>query len=244
MAAEATNGDGGGKPLYARVRATLVDRIKSGAWRPGQLIPNEFDVAAEFGVSQGTARKALDALAADGLLIRRQGKGTFVVEHTAADVLFRFFQLQDHAGRQIKPASPPASAERIPATREARAALALDRGADVIVIHRLRYHGKAPIITETITLPDDLFSALAGRTDVPNTLYDLFQKRFGVLVTRADERITPALATPTQAADLGVPVGSPLLKIERIAFALDDRPIEWRVSFCNVSDGHYFARLK
>lgn len=233
-----------GKPLYARIRATLVERIKSGEWRPGQLIPNEFEVAAEFGVSQGTARKALDSLANDGLLVRRQGKGTFVVEHTAADVLFRFFQLQDHTGRQIKPASPPATAEKMPATREARAALSLERGASVIVINRLRYHGKVPMITETITLPEDLFASLAGRTDVPNTLYDLFQKSFGVLVTRADERITPALATPTQAVELGVEPSTPLLKIERIAFGLDERPIEWRVSFCHVRDGHYFARLK
>lgn len=242
MSTDATNGDG--KPLYARIRATLVDRIKSGEWRPGQLIPNEFEVAAEFGVSQGTARKALDSLAADGLLVRRQGKGTFVVEHTSADVLFRFFQLQDRAGRPIKPASPPASAEKMPATREARAALGLGRGAQVVVIDRIRYHGRTPFITETLTLPEDLFASLAGRTDLPNTLYDMFQKQFGVLVTRADERITPVLATKTQAADLGIPVGSPLLKVERIAFALDERPIEWRVSFCHVADGHYFARLK
>jgi len=242
MAADASIDEG--KPLYARIRATLVERIKSGEWRPGQLIPNEFEVAAEFGVSQGTARKALDSLANDGLLVRRQGKGTFVVEHTAADVLFRFFQLQDHAGRQIKPASPPATAEKMPASKEARAALNLDRGASVIVINRLRFHAKVPIITETITLPEDLFSSLAGRTDVPNTLYDLFQRSFGVLVTRADERIIPVLATALQANDLGIEPGTPLLKIERIAFALDERPIEWRVSFCHVRDGHYFARLK
>lgn len=242
MSTDATNGDS--KPLYARIRATLVERIKSGEWRPGQLIPNEFEVAAEFGVSQGTARKALDSLANDGLLVRRQGKGTFVVEHTSADVLFRFFQLQDHAGRQIKPASPPVTAAKTPASREARAALALDRGADVVVINRLRYRGRTPFITETITLPEDLFTSLAGRSDVPNTLYDLFQKQFGVLVTRADERITPVLATASEAADLAVAVGTPLLKIERIAFALDERPIEWRVSFCHVGDGHYFARLK
>lgn len=242
MTTEATNGDS--KPLYARIRATLIERIKSGEWRPGQLIPNEFEVAAEFGVSQGTARKALDALAGEGLLVRRQGKGTFVVEHTAADVLFRYFQLQDRAGKPIKPASPSATAEKLPAGREARAALALDRNAHVVVIRRLRYHGRTPFITETITLPDDLFGSLAGRADVPNTLYDLFQKQFGVLVTRTDERITPVLATATQAADLGIPPATPLLKIERIAFALDERPIEWRVSFCHVGDGHYFARLK
>lgn len=217
------------KPLYARVRAKLVERIKSGEWRPGQLIPNEFEVAAEFGVSQGTARKAMDSLANDGLLVRRQGKGTFVVEHTAADVLFKFFQLHDKHGRQIKPASPAARAEVASADRAARAALALEKPSRVIVIKRLRYRDGKPFITETITLPEALFPSLAGRSDVPNTLYDLFQRQCGVLVTRADERITPALADERQACELNIAQGTPLLKIERIAFGLDDRPLEWRL---------------
>lgn len=233
-----------GLPLYARVRAKLVERIRSGEWRPGQLIPNEFEVAAEFGVSQGTARKAMDSLAIDGLLVRRQGKGTFVVEHTAADVLFKFFHIHDRHGRQIKPASPLASAAVVAAGREARSALALDKPARVIVIKRLRFRNGSPFITETITLPATLFPTLAGRADVPNTLYDLFQKEFGVLVTRADEHITPLLADGEVAETLGVAPGTPLLKIERIAFGLDDQPIEWRVSICHVGDGHYFARLK
>jgi GntR family transcriptional regulator len=90
------------RPLYAQVRETLLERIKSGHWKPGQLIPNEFDVAAEFSVSQGTARKAIDTLAADGLVVRRQGKGTYVVEHTPADMLFRFFQLYRDDGRPMR----------------------------------------------------------------------------------------------------------------------------------------------
>jgi GntR family transcriptional regulator len=80
-------------PLYAQVRQLLRERIRSGTWRPGQLLPNEFEIADEFGVSQGTARKALDALAQDGLVVRRQGRGTFVVEHTPAHVMFRLFHL-------------------------------------------------------------------------------------------------------------------------------------------------------
>ena len=72
------------RPLYAQVREHLVERIRSGEWKPGQLIPNEFEIAAEFGVSQGTARKAISELAAEGLVLRRQGRGTFVVEHTPA----------------------------------------------------------------------------------------------------------------------------------------------------------------
>jgi len=89
------------RPLYAQVRDELIERIRSGVWKPGQLIPNEFDIAAEFGVSQGTARKAIEALASERLVLRRQGRGTFVVEHTPAHVLFRFFNIMDHAGSSI-----------------------------------------------------------------------------------------------------------------------------------------------
>jgi GntR family transcriptional regulator len=232
------------KPLYGRVHDTLVERIRSGAWRPGQLIPNEFEVAAEFGVSQGTARKALDVLAAEGLVVRRQGKGTYVVEHTPAQVLFRFFQLQDKAGRPITPFSPAAAAAGGVATRNERIALSLEPGARVVRITRSRFDGKLPIMVETIVLPDELFPGLAGRSDVPNTLYDLFQKRYGQLVTRADERLTPVTADAATAAALGIAVGTPLLKIDRIAFGLDDRRLEWRVSLCHVRGGHYLARLK
>jgi GntR family transcriptional regulator len=236
----------GGKPLYVKIRASLLDRIKSGGWRPGQLIPNEFEVAAEFGVSQGTARKALDALAAEGLLVRRQGRGSFVVERTPADILFRFFQLQDRSGTRIIPAAPPAVGRSMAAGREARERLGLERGARVVVIERVRTRGKSktPLIAETLTLPEAHFPGLAERPDIPNTVYELLQNEYGLIVTRADERISPVLADSVTGAALKVPLGTPLLKIERIAFGIDDTPLEWRVSYCNVGDGHYFARLR
>ena len=110
----------GDRPLYAQVRERLVERIRSGEWKPGQLIANEFEIAAEFGVSQGTARKAIGDLASEGLVVRRQGRGTFVVEHTPAHVLFRFFNLFDEAGAAV-----------IPDSRDTRSSLALasERGA-------------------------------------------------------------------------------------------------------------------
>ncbi len=110
----------GDRPLYAQVRECLIERIRSGEWKPGQLIANEFEIAAEFGVSQGTARKAIGDLASEGLVVRRQGRGTFVVEHTPAHVLFRFFNLFDEDGNPV-----------IPDSRDVKvsSALADDRGA-------------------------------------------------------------------------------------------------------------------
>jgi GntR family transcriptional regulator len=208
------------------------------------LIPNEFELAAEFGVSQGTARKAMDALAADGLVVRRQGRGTFVVEHTPANMLFRFFNIFEDDGSQIHPSSPVATPSSGHATPEEQAALALAPDDRVVRINRVRTRNGHPFVLEAIALPDKLFPGLATRTALPNTLYDLFQRDFGVLVSRADERITAALAGEHDASVLGIKVGAPTLRISRIAFGLDDKPIEWRVSIFHLDGAHYHVKLK
>ncbi len=234
----------GDRPLYAQVRERLIERIRSGEWKPGQLIANEFEIAAEFGVSQGTARKAIGDLALEGLVVRRQGRGTFVVEHTPAHVLFRFFNLFDAAGAAVIPDSRNTTANLAPASREECEALALDERARVIRIARVRTRDSAPFITEAIALPEALFPGLAEQTQMPNTLYDLFQKVYGVLVTRTDDRLSAVAADAETAAVLGIEAGTPLLRIARIAFGLDDQPVEWRVSLCHLADAHYLARSR
>ncbi len=233
------------RPLYAQVREILLARIKGGHWKPGELIPNEFDVAAEFNVSQGTARKAIDTLAADGLVVRRQGKGTYVVEHTPADMLFRFFQLYRDDGSPIKPSSPiPGRPIRGAATPQEAAALEVGAGEAVIRIERTRFAGERPLVHETIILPDVLYPGLADHSEIPNTLYDLFQRAYGHIIVRADERVTPILAHGPIARSLGVDDGIPLLHIDRVSFGLDEQRLEWRVSICHLAGAHYFARLK
>jgi GntR family transcriptional regulator len=231
----------GGRPLYARVREHLIERIRSGEWKPGQLIANEFEIAAEFGVSQGTARKAIGDLATEGLVVRRQGRGTFVVEHTPAHVLFRFFNLFDADGAAVIPDSRDTRSSLAQASSEEREALSLDRNARVIRITRIRTRDGAPFIAETIALPEALFPGLAEQAEMPNTLYDLFQKAYGVLVTRTDDRLSAIAADTETAAVLGIAPGTPLVRIGRIAFGLDDRPVEWRVSLCHLAGAHYLA---
>jgi GntR family transcriptional regulator len=234
----------GDRPLYAQVRERLIERIRSGEWKPGQLIANEFEIAAEFGVSQGTARKAIGDLAAEGLVVRRQGRGTFVVEHTPAHVLFRFFNLFDEAGSAVIPDSRDVKSILAPASGEECRALGLDNGAQVIRITRTRTRDGAPLMSETIALPEALFPGLAEQAEMPNTLYDLFQKAYGVLVTRTDDRLSAIAADAETAGVLDVAPGAPLLRIDRIAYGLDHTPIEWRVSLCHLADAHYLARSR
>jgi GntR family transcriptional regulator len=159
-------------------------------------------------------------------------------------VLFRFFNLFDAAGAAVIPDSRDSKASLAVASAEERKTLGLDRHAKVIRISRTRTHNGAPLMRETIALPEALFPGLAEQREMPNTLYDLFQKSYGVLVTRTDDRLCAVVADPETAATLAIAPGTPLLKIDRIAFGLDDRPLEWRVSLCHLGDAHYLARTR
>lgn len=232
------------RPLYEQVREALFQRIQSGEWPPGAALPNEFRLAAEMGVSQGTARKAINALAAERLVVRRQGRGTFVAEHTPADVLFRFFQIYDAGGNRVTPCSRNCSTRRGKARRAEREHLHLEAGARVIRHTRVRSVDHRPFIQELIVLPEERFHDLGIEGGVPNTLYDLFQHRFGVTVGRADEKLTVELADAATATALSIATGTPLLKIDRVTYSIDAQPIEWRVSHCHLADLHYAVQLR
>ena len=236
--------NGNSRPLYLKVRDQLVERIRSWEWRPGQLIPNEFDIAKKHGVAQGTARQALLVLADENLLVRRQGHGTTVFEHTPEQVLRRFFHLFDFRHRQIVPGSGKAKLVVAKASPEERKQLRLGKSARVLRINRVRTRGGKPFVVETISVHEALFPSLAAGGDVPNTLYDVYQKSHRVHVVRADERITAVAAERPTAKLLGIAKGTPLLKIDSIAFALGDKPVEWRVSLCHMDMAYYLAHRK
>ena len=231
-------------PLYVQVRSVVLERIQNGTWKPGAALPSEIALGQELGVSQGTVRRGLDSLVTDQLLVRRQGLGTFVADHTPADVLFRFFKLYTNAGERVLPSSRDVRVRRGPATKREAAALRIDPGAEVVRIARTRLAGKIPIIRESIALPADIFPDIGIDGTVPNTLYDFFQHRYGITVSRADERVEPATARAREARYLGLEAGAPLLLINRTTFGLEPRPIEWRVSLCHLKGMHYQIELR
>jgi GntR family transcriptional regulator len=235
--------EGEAGPLYARVKAIVLARITGGDWPPGTALPAEMELARELGVSQGTVRKALDTLTAEQVVVRRQGSGTYVAEHTPAHMLFRFFNIYDEAGAQVLPDSQPARVATGEASAAERRRLELAECARVIRISRIRTRAGRAFMDDRIVLPEALFPGLAREPEVPNTLYDLFQKRYRIHVARTEEQVTAVAATVRLAERLGVAPGSPLLAIDRVTYDLSGRRIEWRLSHAHLDRAHYFARL-
>jgi GntR family transcriptional regulator len=244
IAASETGAANPSRPLYAQVRDTLFERIKSGSLRPGEELGSEFELAAELGVSQGTVRKALEVLRAEQLLVRQQGRGTFVAEQTPASVLFRYFNIFDNTDQQVLPDSRDVRVSAGLAGVDVQTRLHVAPGTDIIRITRVRTWRRwinevTPFISETIILPRAVFPGLEYLSPMPNTLYDLFQSRYSITVTHIDERITPVAAPPWVADQLRVEVGTLLLLIDRTTYSLGGTIVEWRVSYCHT-DGCYY----
>ncbi len=238
-----TAGSIGFRPLYQQIRDVLVQRIADGRLQPGEMLPSEMQLASELGVSQGTVRKALDAMTAERLLVRRQGRGTFVAEHDETRILFQFFKLVPDDGARSFPDSEVLSVTAAEADEAERERLALDDGATVVRIRRLRRLAGVPVIVEDIVVPEAMVEGLAAM-EPPNNLYGLYAGRFGVTIGRAQERLKAVALTAADAALLGVPAGTPALEIDRLAIALDDRRAEWRLSRCLTEHVHYLSDLR
>jgi GntR family transcriptional regulator len=233
----------GFRPLYIQVREEIARYLAEGRWQPGASLPSEQELARELGVSQGTVRKALDSLTADHVLVRRQGRGTFVAEFEESRILFQFFRLYPDSGDRLFPTSRVLSRSTDRAAARERAALALDVGAKVLRIERVRFHDGRPMLRETISLPAERFPGFPELKDIPNNVYQLYSQRWGATVTKTAEKLKAVGATADDHAALGCPVGFPLLQIERVAFDITQRPVELRRSHCLTEHMHYASNL-
>jgi len=234
------------RPLYLQIKDLLVRSLETGEWRPGEAIASELVLAARFGVSQGTVRKAIDALAADNLVVRRQGKGTFVATHTEEALSsFRFLRMRRDDGSGELPASRLLDVRRGKAGAEIARLLEMKPGDPVVVVRRLLEWNGRPVIVDDITLPAALFRGLtrAKLDSYSGSMYGFFETQFGVRMLNAQERIKAVPADPATAAALALPPGTPILSVERVAFTYGGRPVEYRRGMCSTADHHYLNTL-
>lgn len=235
-------------PLYQQIKGLILQSLQAGEWRPGELIPSEMELAARFKVSQGTVRKAIDELAAENLVMRRQGKGTFVATHAAQQVQYRFLKLHPDTGDLQKEGRAQRSileCKRVRASAEVARLLQLKSGDAVIQARRVLTLSGTPTIVEDIWLPGQAFKGLTAEQmgSYQGPTYAMFELEFGVRMVRADEKIRAVLPDEEQARLLQVDLSTPLLSVERIAYTYNDIPMELRRGTYRTDTHHYRNEL-
>lgn len=231
-------------PLYQQIKSLILNGLRLGEWKPGEAIPSEVELAARFRVSQGTVRKAIDELASENLLSRRQGKGTFVATHAEKRVQFRFLKLVPDSG--LPGSEGPAQRDiiechRTRASVDVARALQMRTGESVLQARRLLSFAGTPTILEDIWLPAAPFKGLTAErlASYHGPMYELFETEFNVRMVRAEEKIRAEQARDGREKLLRVPPGACLLSVERIAYTYKDTPMELRRGYYRT-DTHYY----
>ncbi len=232
-------------PLYRQIKNLILQGLASGEWRPGEAIPSEAELAVRFNVSQGTVRKAIDEMAAENLVVRKQGKGTYVASHNDPRAFFRFLRVVPNEGGVAVPQSMPLECWRAKAGLEAARILDIPLGSPITIVRRLlKFDGK-PVVLDEIYLPGEVFQGLTLEVlqDNEDSLYTLFETRFGVRMIRAEERIRAVAADRASAELLNVGEGGPLLSVERVTYTYGDKPVEWRRGLYSTAEHYYLNEL-
>ena len=234
-------------PLYQQIKGLILQSLQSGEWKPGEGIPSEMELAARYRVSQGTVRKAIDELASGNLLIRRQGKGTFVATHAEQQVQYRFLKLMPDLGnpKSEGPAQRKIiDCKRLRANAEISRALAIRNGDAVLQVSRVLSFAGSPTILEHLWLPGAPFKGLTAErlSEYDGPMYALFETEFGVRMVRAEEKIKAVVPDAAQCKLLEIKSHTPLLSVERTAFTYNDTPMELRRGFY-VTDTHHYHNV-
>ena len=232
------------RPLYLQLHDALTERVTSGQWKPGTTIPNEGDLAREFGVSAGTMRKALDLMEAEHLVTRRQGRGTFVNDQTADELAARFCNIRALDGRRVAAEFREARMAEGQANEVECRRLDLRESDRVYRIRRLRMDGDRPLMVEDVCLPAALFPEGADTKAATTDIVDLAQQN-GIVLGRAEERVSIGVAVPELARLLNVAPNSTVIVLDRVTHALDGRRAEWRTGYCHLGNEYtYLAEMK
>lgn len=219
-------------PLYQRLRDDLDARIRQGQWRMGEALPAEQSLASLYGVSLGTVRRAIDLLAQDGVVERRQGSGTYLRRADFSNSLFRFFRLTGSGGRPILPESRVLSRVEALMPPDVASRLGLPPGSPAVRLTRLRLDGDLPLMVDDIWLSAIRFAPLMAVpiSALEPLLYPAFERLCQAAICSAVEELSVATADTAHANLLHIEAGAPVVTIERLACGRAGEPLEWRRS--------------
>ncbi len=228
-------------PLYQQIKALITRSLQGGEWKPGEAIPSEMELAARFKVSQGTVRKAIDALADENLLVRRQGKGTFVATHAEEKIQYRFLRLTPDSGQAGGVRRRFIDCRRVRAPADVARALELKAGDTAVQVRRVLHFNGLPVVLDDIWLHGALFKGLTAErlSEYQGPMYGLFETEFGVRMIRAEEQLRAVAADAAAAELLQIAPGAPLLSVERLSRTYGDKPVELRRGLYNTQ-AHYY----
>jgi GntR family transcriptional regulator len=207
------------KPVHVCIRDDLRKRLINGEWVPGERLPSETDLAARYGVARMTVRQAIGALALEGIIVRRQGLGTFAAESHAAgrtDELPRLAGEVRGQGPQVSTRIISAAIERPPSA--AQEALGLRESALSVMVRGMRVVDRSPVAVMTSWLPYNRFAGLDKNPSLDGSLYAMLEAHYGVRIVRAREVFTAEAASASDAADLEISPGAPVLLITRTSY--------------------------
>ena len=232
-------------PLYKEVKTLLTQSLIAGDWKPGAAIPSETRLARNFKVSIGTVRKAIDELVAEKILVRRQGRGTYVAVHTEDRQHYYFFHIEGTDGSKDAPVHELLSLRAVKADADAALRLGLQQGERVFRIHNVLKLAGKPVIFDEVVVAAARFPDLSAATFAARdgTIYGLYQARYGVSVVRISERLSAARPDARIARVLGIGLDTPVLVIKRVASTYHDQPVELRTSWVNTRHHEYLSDL-
>ena len=234
-----------GMPLYRAAKRALLQAVEGGGLQPGHALPNEATLAAARGVSVGTVRHAVDELVAEHILVRRQGRGTFVATHSADRFLFQFFHIERDGGLREVPQVELLSFERVRLDDESAQALGAKPGEAAFRAENRLLLQRRAVVHDVLTVPAALFKGLTEKRlrERAGTIYQLYQSEFAITVVRAVERARAVAADRASARVLGIAAGSPVLRVRRTALTFGDKPVEHRVSTIHTAAHDYVQTL-
>ena len=208
------------------------------------VLPSEIELAREYGVSVGTMRRSLDLLEAHRLVERRQGHGTFVLDHANKRLANRFDKIIGGDDDPIFFDHTLLFQEGGTSTSIERKRLGLQNGEQVLRTRRVCSHRDRPFAYEEACIAVGRLPGFSSDAKIGDYQIAPFVQRHGALLAHAVETITVVEANPEVAGLLNVNAKTPLLRCDRIVYSTEGLPIEWRVAFCNLREGYYVAEMQ